>query len=375
MNVKLKTQCLLFVLMMGIGGAAAAETPEELHQKLDRLLKEVQQLSKEHFPKRELPRSPDNYDLRWTGSLQAQGALTQAEPSDGSSAVDFHTIELRRVRLGLDFRVHKDVKGAIEANFLKSSSPLLRKGFLKWTRYDVLKVGVGLDKPLSSLEENTSSKALKTIERSYINNLTAAPGPLTGVFAAGEWGPVYYGLGTYTDQANANTPGEPARDLHNVQLGLKIQSAKVQATWLQSWDEKGVFGRQFNSTAVFGGEVQLGGLHLQGEVFLAEPGPASVEGWYLMPSMKLSEVHEAVVRVESTNGLRVGLPPGDRYAESLPLTWGLGSSHRALYLGWNWRLSEDLHKVMLALEGFEMKDSALGTVRGQTLSAAWRVAL
>lgn len=320
-------------------------------------------------PEASAPPSAALQSVHLKGKVQAQGALLA--PASGKGDL-YHTMELRRVRLGAEASLGPDVELMLELNPLSSDSALYEAS-LTWKKYEAFQLGVGKEKPATSLEEGTSSSQLQTLERSQINKWVAAPGPQMGVFASGQHGILYYGLGLYTDQLNRNAPDQDPRYLHNLQLGADLKRLKIQASLLASDDEEGQMGEATRQAHTLGFQLSQGSFKLQGEWFSARGRQEDLEGWYLMPLLEVTSRYEAVARLERALAVdgRLRSLPG-RYTEDMPALTGAGGprAFTALYLGWNWLLPEAGQKILTGFESYHLEQAEPSKV--WVLQVAWR---
>ncbi len=333
-------------------------------------------------------------DLRIRGRVQTQFGVVSVENDEGSD--DYSTFEVRRARIGMRGTLFDNVRAQLEANLVPGSSLSMRSAFLQWRKHNPAYIKVGVDKPHSSIEENTSSASILTIERSLINGLVAAPGALNGLAIDGTSGRLVYGAGVYTDTANRNADNSEAKYLLNAMAAINLNdlvgegnTLLVRANYLNSDDASGSFGSSYDDAMIFGTHLTAGNFDLRGEYFIGDNDGNKNRGFYITPSLHLTPAVQAVARFEraesdNARGIRA---PG-RYArrvESLavreipngdePDTFDpqRGDEYQALYLGVNYYMTGHAHKLMFGVESAELDNTDAGTLESLTASVAWRM--
>lgn len=331
-------------------------------------------------------------DLAIRGRVQTQFAYTRADNDDGND--DFTTFEVRRARIGLTGTLAGGFRAQLEANLVPGSDLSMRSAFIQWRDNPLANIKVGYDKPHSSLEENTSSGAILTVERTLLNSLVAAPGPMTGLALDGKAGLLSYGAGIYTDRNNRNGGGSDSKYLYNVFARLTFDDFVdernrffIQGAYLNSDDEGGKFGARFDDAFSVAGHFVSGPLDLRAEFMQADNGGTKTSGFYVMPSYYLTDTVQAVARyewVESDNARGIRAP--GRYLRDVPSLAvrrdmdgatthdpQAGDEYQALYVGLNYYIAGHGHKLMLGVEMAELKKTDAGTLDGLTVMTAWRM--
>lgn len=331
-------------------------------------------------------------DIRVRGRVQTQFGYTDAKNDEGSS--DYSTFEVRRARIGLRGTFENNFRAQLEANLVPGSSLSMRSAYIEWRENPGAMIKVGVDKPHSSFEENTSSAAIRTVERSFINGAVAAPGPTNGLTIHGDLGTIYYAVGLYTDENNTNPANEENEYMYAAQLGMKLDDLmgdngrlRLQASYLGSEEGNGALG--FEDVFIIGFQLEQGAFKLQSEYMLGDKDGNEVKGFYVMPSLMLSEKLEGVFRYEQSESDRAtGLRAANRYArraENLAVRTTenadgstttfdpqRGNEHMAVYLGLNYYLNGNGNKFMFGVEYSELDGTAAGTLEATTFYAAWR---
>ncbi len=338
------------------------------------------------------PASKGIESLEIRGRVQTQAAYVDAKNDDGSD--DYSTFEVRRARIGLRGRLADNVRAQLEANLVPGSTLSMRSAFIQWREHKPAYIKVGLDKPYSSIEENTSSGSIQTIERSLINSLVAAPGPLTGLSLDGSHDILVYGAGVYTDTENRNASQEESRYVLNAMAGLKLDkfmgegnSLLIQANYLNSDDPGGKVGGKFDDVMVGGAQLGVGAFGLQGEYFLGDKDGNEIKGFYVMPSFDVTDRVQLVARFEQAKSDKAkGIQAPSRYARSVSSLSVVkddegktvadpskGDDYRSLYVGLNYYIAGNGHKLMFGVDAAELKNTDAGKLETITVATAWRM--
>ena len=335
-------------------------------------------------------------DLQIRGRIQTQFGYVDAKNDEGSD--DFTTFEVRRARIGLRGTLFDSVRAQVEANVVPGSDFSMRSAFLQWREHKPAYIKVGYDKPHSSLEENTSSAEILTVERTLINGLVAAPGPTTGLSLDGELGLLYYGAGVYTDRDNRNAGGSDAKYLFNAMAGLKLDEfagngnkLRVQGVYLNSDDSEGKIGAKFDDVITVAGHFASAGFDLRAEYFLGDNDGDEIKGFYVMPSLYLTDNIQAVLRYEQAESDKDrGVRAPSRYVRDVPdlkiretlddageviskVDPQAGDAYQALYVGLNYYFAGHGHKLLFGVEVTELKNTDAGKLEATTVTTAWRM--
>lgn len=333
-------------------------------------------------------------DLQIRGRIHAQFGYVDADNDEDSD--DYTTFEMRRVRMGMRGTLFDNVRAQLEANLVPGSDLSMRTAFLQWREHKPAYIKVGYDKPHSSIDEQTSSSEILTIERSFINNTVAAPGPVTGLSLEGAFEMFDYGLGLYTDSNNRNSGG--ANYLYNAMAGITLddflgegQRLRFQGVYLNSDDPEGKVGSKADEVITAGAAGGIGGFSLVGEYFLADKDDNDTKGWYVMPAYKFNDNFELVARFEQADADKArGLRAPSRYTRDVPslkvretkddsgavtstFNPQAGDEYQSLYLGLNYYFSGHPHKLMLGVEVAELDNTDAGKLETTTFYTAWRM--
>ena len=304
---------------------------------------------------------------------------------------------MRRARIGLRGTLFDSVRAQVEANLVPGSDLSMRSAFLQWREHTPAYIKVGYDKPRSSLEENTSSAEILTVERTLINSLVAAPGPQTGLSLDGVLGALYYGAGMYTDRDNRNPGGADSKYMYNALVGLKLDdfvgenNLRVQGAYLNSSDPEGKVGGRFDDVFTVATHFAGGAFDLRAEYFLGDNDGDEIKGFYFMPSYYLTDNVQAVLRYENAESDKDrGIRAPGRYVRDVPslkvretlddadeviskVDPQAGDEYQALYLGLNYYFAGHGHKLMFGVELAELKNTDAGKLEATTVTTAWRM--
>ena len=330
--------------------------------------------------------------LQIRGRVQTQAAYVEAKNDDGSD--DYHTFEVRRVRMGMRGTLPNNVRAQLEANLVPGSDLSMRSAFVEWREHKPAYIKLGYDKPLSSLEEGTSSAEILTVERSLINSLVAAPGPLNGLSLEGAHSVLVYGAGVYTDSANRNASNQDPKYLFNAMAGLKLDemvgegnSLLLRASYLNSDDPSGAVGSKFDDVITAGGRLGMGAFSLQAEYMVGDNDGDKIKGFYVMPSFNVNDNLQIVARYETAESDRAGgIQAPSRYARNVSSLEDVtdadgntasrpsrGDDYQSLYLGLNYYIAGNNNKLMFGVEAAELDNTDAGKLETMTVSTAWRM--
>lgn len=327
-------------------------------------------------------------NLRLRGRIQTQFGAVRAENDNGTG--DHTTLEMRRVRLGMQGTLFQNVRARVETNLLPANDFSLRSGYLQWREHEEAFVKVGFDKPTFGFEENTSSASILTVERSLITD-TTTPGTTTGVTVDGEFDTFGYSTGLYTDRDNENQ-FDSGRYLFGVSGHAKLdpllprdQKLQLRADFLKSNDSgaDANFGSDFEEGVSASAHYNAHPFDFRTEFIYATGRDAGdTYGWYVMPSLYLTEKFQLVGRFETADSDDArGLEARSRYTRRVDddlFRSGrdgdqFGDDYWATYFGGNYYFSGDDHKIMLGLEYSELDTDTAGTLEAATLFGAWRM--
>ena len=319
--------------------------------------------------------------LRIRGRIQTQFGYTDVRNDNGSGS--YSTLEMRRVRLGMQGQLFQNVRARMEANFVPGSGFSMRSAYLQWRENEWGYVKVGFDKPTFGYEENTSSASILTVERSMISNI-AAPGAQTGVTLDGKANILSYSAGVYNNRPNTNQAGESGSYLFGISGGLKLDDMLpegnklgLRVDLLKNNDQAGQFG--FDEGISVSAHYQMKAFDIRAEYIRLNEDDDKVQGWYIMPSYFITDKFQAVVRYEEAKSDdATGIRAASRYARRADggiLGGGAesGDKYRAIYVGGNYYFAGDAHKLMGGVELSRLDTATAGDLKATTVFGAWRM--
>ncbi len=292
---------------------------------------------------------------------------------------DFSTQEWRRLRLGVSGKILDDWSFEIVGNVQTSdSSTLLEDAYLRYNGLDWTTLTFEHLRPRFGAELNTSSSKIKTVERSNLSN-SFDPGKITGVNFAGDYGIFDYQLGAYNGESGDQRSSERTLNgnegvpeyLLNASIGLDfseqvgLDELAFRLDYIDNADDDGI-DQKFGPESAWAASVSLasGPFSFMAEYVHAELfGGGEVDGFYLMPSVMLSDKLEAVLRYESMEADGgASVRHQSRYARRVVASDpGVGSAgvrgedYWALYGGVNYYINKSL-KLMFGVEYAELDD-------------------
>jgi phosphate-selective porin len=294
---------------------------------------------------------------------------------------DFSTLEWRRLRLGVSGKILDDwsfeIVGRVQTT---DSATKLEDAYLRYNGLDWTTISFEHLRPRFGAELNTSSSKIKTVERSNISN-SFDPGKITGLSFAGDYGIFDYQLGAYngesgdqrsSERTNLGNEGVPEY-LLNASIGLDfsenvgLDQLAFRLDYIDNSDDDGidqVFGPEnawAASVSLASGPFSFVAEYVQAELF----NGSELSGFYLMPSVRLSDKLEAVLRYETMEGDDGGtIRHQSRYARrvvasnpGVPSAGVRGEDYWALYGGVNYYVNKSL-KLMFGVEYAELDDIA-----------------
>lgn len=329
---------------------------------------------------------PDNSDakkLEVTGRLHFQFGYVDQENDVNSG--DWSTFEVRRARIGVKGKLGNDISAGVEAN-VKPGDVSISAATMTWGPSDAFELTAGFDKPMVSLEENTSSASILTVERSNVNNNIAAGYDSTGVWASGEVAPFFYHVGVYNGEdldSSRNTSNEEAEYAFNARGGIALDlsegsTVKAMVSYLQSDDPNGAMS--YEDITVASLHFKAGMFDLRTEYFMGSDEGEDTTGFYVMPSVKLSKQLEAVARFEMAESDKAtGIRAQSRYARRTDVvvidedtTADRGDEFSAIYLGMNYYFQK-YNKVMFGVEFSELDNTVAGKLDSTSVFGAYRI--
>jgi len=294
--------------------------------------------------------------------------------SDGESAGDSFNgngEELRRLRLGTSVSFLNGFKalgrlnleeggfGDTELGYDSWDELYLEYGQKGWLGFDSASVGYGRYKVYFGGEEHISSKRIKTIERSAINNRFGSARPTGAVLKAEKEG-VEYILGVWSTEPERETwanwsggaalQGSATFDAFAGEMILDFIYADdahdddtiFDYNWASSVTYNRDFGRYnllANATFSDAGEVDPLGIVLLPSYFIV---PKKLEAAFRY-QWAHSRADSGVPRSSSSRGIR-------RVAREEGVSTGSGDNYQAFYAGLNYYIAGDNLKLMTGVE-------------------------
>ncbi len=333
------------------------------------------------------PDKKDATSLKIKGRMQFQAGYVDQENDVNSG--DWSTFEVRRARIGVSAKFPGDVKATVEAN-VKPGDSSVSSATIHWTGNDLYNINAGFDKPASGLEENTSSASILTVERSNLTNTLIGGTDSIGIWVNGDASGFFYQLGLFNGEdvdSSRNTSNVEAEYMFNARGGFETDlsedsSIMAMVSYLQSDDPNGALG--YDDTTSIALHYEAGVFDLRAEYLVGTSDDGDTDGFYIMPSMKVSKSGEVVLRYEymesdDSSGIRAQ----SRYArrtdvvvigtdeEGEDIKADKGDEFSAIYLGYN-HYFQKYHKVMFGIEWSELDNTKAGKLDSTTLFAAWR---
>ncbi len=300
--------------------------------------------------------------------------------SDASDYSDFHTFEWRRVRLGVDGKLLDNWKFHIMANLLPdSSSTNLDSAYIQYNGLDWTTISFEKLRPRFGYELNTSSSKIKTVERTNLSNYMD-PGKITGASLSGDFGILDWQVGAYngeigdqrsSEETDLGNEGVPEY-LLNASIGLDLSenigldTFALRFDYINSNDDDGI-NQRFGPEEAFAASLALGNgpFNLVAEYVQADThSGGDLWGFYIMPTLMLTDKLEAVLRYEYMEGDDGALiRHQSRYARrvvasdpGVPSAGGVrGEEYWAVYGGLNYYINKSL-KLMFGVEYAELED-------------------
>lgn len=299
---------------------------------------------------------------------------TQWNYSDGDSAgesFDGDGEELRRLRAGASVSFLNGFKALARVNLEEGGfgdTDLGYDGFDElyldygkkgWLGFDSASIGYGRYKLLFGGEEHQSSKRIKTIERSAINNRFGSRRP-TGVVMNAEKDGVEYILGVWSTEPEDKTwAGWDGGAALQASATFPALDGELILDFVYADDadaDETVFDYDWASSVTY--NRSFGRVNLMANATLSEAGDVDPLGIVLLPTYYIipkkleaafryqwahSSADSGVPRSSSSRGIR-------RVAREEGLPTGSGDNYHAVYAGLNYYLAGDNLKVMTGLE-------------------------
>ena len=312
----------------------------------------------------------------------------QFDQANVDSDEDFSTTDLRRFRFGLkvDFLDHFRFHGEAEydpnggdLNYLR-----LTDAFLSWSRSDSLALKLGKQSVGFTVDGETSSKELLTIDRNNLtNNIWFTQEYIPGISASGETNRIVYTLGYFSSGAAnrgfGDSNGEEfvlATIGHDFAAKLGAREALLRLNYVDNKpDIHNTFTRPFERITSLNFTFERDRWGVRSDVSAADGyfGQSDIDGFVVMPFFNLKPKVQLVTRytfVESDDVHGIRLP---RYTREVQP--GRGDEYREIYVGVNYYWFGHKLKFQNGLEYADMTDrSGSGAdYTGWTWTSGFRV--
>lgn len=304
-----------------------------------------------------LPSQLSISELKLRGRIQNQFANTFGNNNNtGTDAENYSSFEIRRLRLGVQGKIHGNWSFMAEANVLSSVD--LDAATLSYTAFQQANITIGKAKPRFGHEQTTSSASILTFERTRLDGLMNGQKPI-GLRLHGESGFINYYLGVFNGETPQTVRMNSGKDsyLYNASVGIRLAElmdtdfrTDLRADFLFNGSETGYY--RFENAAAFSIHFELKALDIRTEYMNGKQfDDNSLKGFYIMPSYFLiSEKLQAIARYENISG-DSGISIGhNRYAGEIPELYNAGEKYNALYAGLNYYIYDDSLKLMLGME-------------------------
>lgn len=335
--------------------------------------------------------NPYIQEVKFFGRAHYQWGYTDGE----YNGLDFdgNGDELRRFRVGTSVKFLNGFKlsGAVNLNdgsafrstdfgFNSFDTLYLQYGLGDVAGFEDVKVGYGRYKFAFGGEEHTSSKKIKTVERSNINNIFA-PRRGTGAAFEGSRGNVDYSATVFTTDRDRETFGS-----WNGGVGYLL-SAEFEAlggdVTADALFYDGAGAGDINKGAKWAAsltyETEIGNWDLFTNVTYGETGGEDVYGIVIMPSTYLVEDKlEAVFRYQYANSTADSIGINSRNVRNVAandtpvVNVGAGDINHTIYAGLNYYLCGHNAKVMAGVEYETLSGNAVD-LEATTLWASFRM--
>lgn len=315
--------------------------------------------------------------------------------SDGESAGNEFSgngDELRRLRAGVSVKFLDGFKALGRANFEKGGFRDTSIGYSSFDElyvdyskeglfgFDKGTIGYGRYKVLFGGEERVSSKKIKTVERSNINNRFGSLRP-TGIVLNGEKNDVNYIFGIFSTERDSETLAGWS-DGTAFQAGVEFDAMEgsFTADFIYADDsanDQSVFDFDWATSLTY--NRTYGDVNVLANVTYGNEGSEDIYGFVVVPSFYITGKLEAAFRYQYGHSTdQTGVPTSSsssglrRVARNDGVGTGSGDTNHTLYAGLNYYIEDDYVKIMTGVE-YESIDGAPGLgIEGVTFWAAFR---
>ena len=287
--------------------------------------------------------------------------------------------ELRRLRAGFSVKFLNGIKAVGRANFEYGGFRNTRLGYdnngsgspwdemyLEYALGDVT-VGYGRYKLAFGGEESMSSKKIKTIERSLLNNTVEGGARVTGGRVEFSAGGVDFLAGVYTTDGSDETFGDwNGGTIYQLNAGFEALGGDFLIQGLLADDNRGDTTVDANWAASVTYTTEVGAFDLFLNSTYGSYDAGDVYGVVVMPSTFLIEDRlEAVVRYQWAHSTADSLRLQSRNVRNVYRADGIGDlrgdDHHSIYAGLNYYLCDHNLKFMAGVEYETLDGPAVDT--------------
>lgn len=316
--------------------------------------------------------------------------------SDGESAGNSFSgngDELRRLRAGASVKFLNGFKVLGRANLEKGGFRSTSIGYSSFDElyvdytqkgmfgFDTATIGFGRYKVAFGGEEHISSKKIKTVERSNINNRFGSLRP-TGIVLNATKNDVEYTAAIYSTEADSETLAKWSDGTaFQGSVTFNALEGSITTDFIyadSSENDQSVFDFDWATSVTY--NRSIGKVDVLTNVTYGNEGDEDIYGFVVVPSFYIvPDTLEAVFRYQwghSTD--ETGVPTSSssrglrRVARNDGVSTGAGDVNHTLYAGLNYYLEGDYAKIMTGVE-YESIDGATGRgIEGTTLWLAFR---
>ncbi|MDG1357635.1 MAG: porin [Akkermansiaceae bacterium] len=328
-------------------------------------------------------------EMKFFGRFQWQAGSVDGDDFSGDSVNDDFT-EIRRLRIGTQVKFFNQFKLKVEANLEEGGPNDHEFGYdgldvaeLSYSAGDIMgfedvALTYGRQKFKFSQEAHTSSKKIKTIERSNISNFFYGSYRPTGLTVSGKKGGVKSTFSVFSTDIDDELAqwGEGLAYYGNLQFDAAGGNVNLDLIYNDvDADEVDLFSR-FEWAASAAYTTEVGAWELMANVLYGESqdGDAAY-GVVLMPSTFLIEESlEFVARYQYAGADNDDLSLTSRYAKRAGGDIGdKGNENHTLYAGLNYYLCGNSSKVQVGVEYETMEQEDGDDADATTLWAAYRM--
>jgi len=321
------------------------------------------------------------------GRLQYQTAYHDGSSFAGIDSDDTHT-EFRRARLGLKVKAFNGLQLKANVNLEDGGDKDHKFGYTDFDTatisYNFGTVGTVSDLTLSygrhkhtfTQEAHTSSKKIKTIERSNISNLFYGSHRPTGLVASGKVSDISIKLGIYSTDVNAS--GKNTEFIGGWNDGIAYYA---NAQWKDfnfdfiynnaSASDDNLFGQDWATSIAY--NTEFGNWDLMANAVYGKlSNGESAYGLVIMPSTYIIEDKlEFVTRYQFAGSSADTLKLTKRYARGVE--GGKGDMNHTLYAGLNYYFCGNNSKIQAGVEYETLDNEAGQSADATTLWLAYRM--